>query len=124
MQLPEDIIELEKMEFYGYHGVHLEEQRLGQPFHLHLQLFLSLQEAGLADDLEKTVDYGKVYRQVKELVEGQPFSLLEALAEAIAGRILSLFPQVQGIQVQVKKPAPPIPGILQGVGVQIIRRRI
>lgn len=123
MPLPGDFIELKGMQFYGYHGVHAKETSLGQPFRLNLQLFLSLAEAGQTDDLEQTVDYGAVYQQVKEIIEGKPFRLLEALAENIAQEVLDSFSQVQGIVVELEKPAPPIPGILAGAGVVITRRR-
>ncbi len=123
MPSSEDAIELKRMSFYGYHGVHPEEERLGQPFLVTLVLTLSLREAGMTDDLQKTVDYGKVYQLVREQVVEKRYNLLEALSQAIAREVLSSFPKVQEVQVLVEKPSPPIPGILEGVVVQITRRR-
>ena len=47
-----------------------------------VELFLGLQPAGLEDDLERTVDYGRVYETVRTIVESTTFNLIEALAEA------------------------------------------
>lgn len=123
MPLPEDAIELKRMSFYGYHGVHPEEERLGQPFLVTLVLTLSLREAGMTDDLQKTVDYGKVYQLVREQVVERRYNLLEALSQGIAREVLSAFPKIHQVKVLVEKPAPPIPGILEGVVVEITRRR-
>lgn len=123
MPLPQDAIELQGLSFYGYHGFHQEENKLGQPFVVDLRLSLSLREAGKLDDLEKTVDYGKVYRLVKDIVEERQFKLIEALGEAIASATLSAFPFVEELQVKVRKTKPPIPGILEGVAIEITRRR-
>lgn len=117
-----DRIVLTGMRFYGYHGVYPEESRLGQAFLVDVELYADLREAGQRDDIRKTVDYGKVYLTVKEMVEGRPFKLIEALAEHVAARVLEQFP-VDEIVVRVHKPKAPIPGPIDGVTVEIRRRR-
>ncbi len=52
-----DRILLRDLRFYGYHGVHPEEQRLGQPFAVDLEAELDLRRAGQRDDLSDTVSY-------------------------------------------------------------------
>lgn len=123
MPLPGDYIELKGLSFYGYHGFHPEENKLGQPFVVDIKLTLSLEEAGKLDDLEKTVDYGRVYGLVRELVEERRFKLIEALGEAIASSILSTFPQIEELRVKVKKTKPPIPGIMEDVSIELTRGR-
>ncbi|MDQ0418263.1 dihydroneopterin aldolase [Croceifilum oryzae] len=115
-----DHIFFEKMLFYGYHGAFPEENKLGQRFQVDLKLFLSLQEAGYTDDLTLTVDYGKVYETVQQIVEGTPVKLVEKLAEEIATRLLSEYP-IDEVVVRVTKPDPPIPGYYQSVGVEVRR---
>ena len=56
-----DKIILKGMEFYAYHGVMKEEQRLGQRFIVDITMILSLQEAGETEVLSKTVNYAEVY---------------------------------------------------------------
>lgn len=117
-----DRIMLSGMRFYGYHGVYPEETRLGQTFLVDVELHADLHLAGSTDSLEHTVDYGKVYLAVREIVEGRPFQLIEALAEKIAGTVLEGFP-VTAVTVRVHKPQAPIPGAFDGVTVEIHRRR-
>ena len=74
------------MQFEGKHGYYDHELLNPQPFEVDVELVMNLQPAGIDDDLEKTVDYGKVYDVTRQIVESTSFRLLEALAEAIATR--------------------------------------
>ena len=119
-----DTIELRGLTFYGYHGAFAEEQRLGQRFVVDIRLGLDLAEAGRLDDLTRTVDYGEVAQTVRSIVEGPPFRLIEALAEALAAAILAGHPLVQEIQVRVEKPSAPVSAAPSGlVAVEIHRER-
>ncbi|GHI00848.1 dihydroneopterin aldolase [Neobacillus kokaensis] len=118
-----DKIYVNKMEFYGYHGVFPEETVLGQRFSVDLVISVDLKKAGETDELEYSVDYGELYRVCKEIVEGTPYKLVEAVAEKIAASILTDFPLVKEVMVKVIKPDPPIPGHYQSVAVEIIRGR-
>jgi len=112
------------MAFYGYHGVLPEEKSLGQLFIIDVTVNLDLAAAGSRDSLEESVDYNRIYGLVKDVVEGERFNLIEALAERIAGLILAQFKQVKQVTVAVSKPQVPIPGILAGVQVDISRCRL
>lgn len=79
-----DKIYLNQLSFYGYHGVLKEETELGQIFKVDLELFLSLKKAGQTDRMEDSIHYGEVYNQVKEVLEGKPSALIEAVAENVA----------------------------------------
>ncbi|APB37839.1 MULTISPECIES: dihydroneopterin aldolase [Heyndrickxia] len=118
-----DKIYIHDMEFYGYHGVLPEENKLGQRFRVSIVLGLDLKRAGENDQLEETVSYADVYACVKKIVEGQPFKLLEAVAEKLAASILALYEKVAEVTVKVTKPDPPIPGHYKSVAVEITRRR-
>lgn len=118
-----DKILLSAMEFYGYHGVLPEETKLGQRFVVDLELSLCLKKAGQSDDLSETVNYADVYQLTKEIVEGPPFKLIEAVAEKLAAKILATFPNVRECKVKLTKPNPPISGHYRSVAVEIIRGR-
>lgn len=111
------------MEFYGYHGVFQEETKLGQRFIIDLEVEADLQQAGTTDNLEYSINYGQLYFDVKEIVEGEPFKLIEAVAEAIAKKMLNSYNRIQSVMVRVIKPDPPIPGHYQSVSVEILRKR-
>ena len=117
-----DYIHLNEMEFYGYHGALPEETKLGQRFRVTVSLATNLEEAGKTDDLEKTVNYAEVYKLCKEIVEGAPKKLIEAVAEKIAGDLLNRFSnKVTGVRVVLIKPDPPIAGHYASVSVDITR---
>lgn len=118
-----DKIYVNRMEFYGYHGVFSEETRLGQRFAVDLSVSIDLKEAGEMDELGYSVNYADLYQVCKDIVEGQPYKLLEAVAERIAANILTGFPLISEVTVTVIKPDPPIPGHYRSVAVEITRRR-
>lgn len=116
-----DKIRLQSMQFYAYHGVFAEEQRLGQRFVVSMTLHLDLSLPGASDDVADTVNYGLIYDLVKQIVEGKTFHLIEALAENLAHEVLVRFPLVRGVEVEVEKPGAPVAGVLETVSVWIER---
>jgi len=118
-----DKIYLNELVFYGYHGVLAEETKLGQTFRVSLILGLSTKKAGISDSVDDTVSYAEVYETVKEIVEGTPFKLIEALAEKIATEVLTGYPLLEEVTVKLIKPNPPIPGHYDSVAVEIERKR-
>jgi dihydroneopterin aldolase len=118
-----DHIVLAGMEFFGRHGVSDAERAEPQQIDVDVELEVDLAPAGTSDDLADTVNYSRVFDACREIVEDRSFKLLEAIAEAIAGRVLADFPPVAGIAVRVRKPGVPIDGRLEYAGVAIERRR-
>jgi len=117
-----DRIQLLGMEFEGTHGVLPEEQLAPQPFEVDVELALDLRAAAASDDLEQTVDYGRVFDVCREIVESTRFNLLEALAEAIAHEVLAGFPATE-VTVRIRKPRVKLGGRIRSAGVEIHRRR-
>ncbi|HDL18599.1 MAG TPA: dihydroneopterin aldolase [Bacteroidetes bacterium] len=115
-----DVIRLNNMVFYAYHGVEKSEKQLGQRFEVDLELYLALTKAGQSDQLSDTVDYTQVYQAVEEIMLEGDFNLLEALAEEIVQIIIDRFP-VAGTTVRVRKPHVSLRGIADGVEVEISR---
>ena len=119
-----DQILLEGMVFYGYHGVHEEEQRLGQRFVVDLEAACDLQPAAVSDDLGLSVSYSNLFRITRSIVEGTAQALIESVAEAIATAILEQYPAIAEVTVTVRKPEAPIKGsVLSSAGIRIRRRR-
>ncbi|MDQ0340667.1 dihydroneopterin aldolase [Caldalkalibacillus uzonensis] len=111
------------MQFYAYHGVFAEENKLGQSYIVDVEAYLDLSAAGQSDRLEDTIDYSLIYQLVQGIMARKVYRLVEAVAEDIAGQILDTFEQVQAVKVKVTKPTPPIPGHYAGVAVEIKRNR-
>jgi dihydroneopterin aldolase len=94
-------IELAGLDVFGYHGVNEDERRHGQRFLYDVELDVG--EAGSSDRIEDAVDYREVAACVREVSEGRAFHLLEALAAAVADRLLDRFP-AERVRVRVRKP--------------------
>ncbi|EXX86748.1 dienelactone hydrolase [Paenibacillus darwinianus] len=118
-----DKMTLRGMQFFGYHGVVPEENRLGQRFGLELELHLDLHQAEKSDDLSQTVNYAEVYALVKAAVEGPPSKLIEAVAGRVASAVLDTYTIINEVTVRLTKPHPPFDIHFDGVTVELRRKR-
>jgi len=94
-------IQLHGLALHGYHGALEHERRDGQRFLFDVELEVG--EAGASDRLEDAVDYRDVAACVREVSDGRAYTLLEALATALADELLARFP-VERVEVRVRKP--------------------
>lgn len=116
-----DRIILRGMLFHGYHGVFVEENKLGQKFLVDVDAWTDLSKAGESDAIEDSVSYADMYKQIKAVVEGPPFKLVESVANAIAKALLSAHPSISDVRVKVCKPHVAVEGVLDHLGVEIFR---
>jgi len=118
-----DRILVRDLVLYAYHGVHPEEQRLGQRFEVDITCSLDLSEAARQDVAGATVSYASLVEIAQEISANTNFFLIETLAETIAGKVLDDYPQIGEVTVQVRKPSAPIPATLGYVAVEVTRGR-
>jgi len=116
-------IRLNEMVFYGYHGVHDEERRLGQRFVVSATLYTDDALDSAIRNLEDTVDYTKVYSDIREIMETSQFHLLESCANTIADKLIKDFPLIRKLKICIQKPSVPIQGSLRSVEVELCRTR-
>lgn len=116
-----DRIIVERIICYGYHGVLLEEQTLGQEFHVSLELAVDL-SSHRDDQIDKVPDYREAVSFVEEVMYGPSCKLLETLACRIADKLLTISGIIE-TTVEVRKPNPPIPGVQGGVSVVVSRNK-
>uniref|UniRef100_A0ACD5Y2L9 Uncharacterized protein n=1 Tax=Avena sativa TaxID=4498 RepID=A0ACD5Y2L9_AVESA len=118
-----DKLILRGMQFHGFHGVLQEEKKLGQKFVIDVDAWMDLAAAGDSDDISHTVSYVDIYRIAKGIVEGPPHNLLESVAQSIANSTLLKFPQISSVRVKVEKPHVAVQGVVDYLGVEILRCR-
>jgi 7,8-dihydroneopterin aldolase/epimerase/oxygenase len=118
-----DVIFLKGLALHAYHGVMQHEAKVGQTFHVDLQLDIDLGGASRTDKLKDTVSYDLVVKTATEAFCGRRFRLVEAAAGAVAESILARCPQVRSVHVTVHKPHAPIAATFEDVGVTIARVR-
>ncbi len=117
-----DRLHINNIRAYGYTGLLPEEQRLGQWFEVNLTLWLDLAAAAASDAIADTCDYSQLVTAVQQLVQTQPFQLIETLAAAIAQLALAEAHLTQ-VRVQLTKLTPPIANFDGSITVEITRSR-
>jgi dihydroneopterin aldolase len=118
-----DTIRVKNAVFYAYHGVMEDEQNLGGKFECDVEMRCDFAAAAQSDSLTMTVDYEKVYSFIQSTVLEKRYYLLEALAHTIAMGLLRAFPMIEAVTVRVRKPHPPVKGVVDYVEVEVTRSR-
>ncbi|HOA91640.1 MAG: dihydroneopterin aldolase [Bacillota bacterium] len=116
-----DRFRMKNMQFYGYHGIFTAEKEMGQIIEVDVELVCDLAAAAKNDDPEMAFNPVDIYTVCKDIVEGKDFNLLEAIAEAIAAELHSMY-DLEEVRVNVRKPGVPAGGIVGSLEVEICRR--
>ena len=118
-----DVIRIKNAIFYAYHGTEEDEQNLGGKFEVDVDLYCDLTAAAEKDALRKTVDYEKVYAVISDVVLARKYRLLEALGMTIGKAIIRDFYNVERVVTRIRKPHPPVRGVVDYVEVEISQNR-
>ncbi len=116
-----DRISLSGIEVFARHGVFAEEAA-GQTFVVDIELEVDLDQAGRSDDLEDTVDYGRLAELVHRTVAGERWNLIERVARRVADVTL-VDERVTAVEVTIHKPEAPLAITFGDVSVTIRRSR-
>lgn len=84
-------------------GTKPEERKQKQEIIINITLECDLVPAGRSDELEDTINYNTLKKEIVALIEGSEFFLLERLADRIAGLCLEN-DRVEAVTVMVNKP--------------------
>ena len=115
----DDLIHIQELELSACIGVPDEERVTPQRLTVSITLWPVAGFHEVEDQLEKTVDYSSVCREVKEFVGARKDKLIETLANAIALHLLRLFP-VRRVHLELRKFILPD---VNYVGVSLTRER-
>jgi len=113
-------IEIRDLRAFGVHGVLAHERAAAQPFAVDVDATLDVSAAARSDALADTVDYGALASAVAAVVTETSFSLLEALAAAIARRVLDDAARITSVDVVVRKLRPPVSVDVGSIGVRVV----
>ena len=91
----------------GYHGVFEQEKREGQTFTVDIEVTSDFSAAVKSDDVRDTVNYAELANIAHAAITGEPFDLIEKLADVIAHECLDIS-GVTSVTVTVHKPTAPI----------------
>jgi FolB domain-containing protein len=100
-------------------GVTPDERKEKQNVVVDIEIFCDLSQAGMTDDLTKSIDYAQVQEQVIAAATMGEFKLLESFAQTVASFILKI-PSASEVAVAVKKEKY---GTKPEMGIEITRDR-
>jgi dihydroneopterin aldolase len=118
-----DRIILTDLGFFGYHGLMIEENKLGQRFFIDLSCGVDLAEPGRTDQVGATISYAEIYDVVKAAFEEKRFKLIEALGQHIVDRLFDSFGEIEWVTIRVRKPEAPIAMVRGEAAIELWRRR-
>ncbi|WP_270349600.1 2-amino-4-hydroxy-6-hydroxymethyldihydropteridine diphosphokinase [Megamonas funiformis] len=116
-----DIIRIDNLEVYAYHGVYDEEKEKGQYFYVNAELYTNTRKAGMNDDLDVSTNYGTVCDFIHDFMTKHTYDLIETVAEQLAQALLLEFKLVKSILLEIRKPHAPIEKEFESVSVEIER---
>ncbi|MFI3321681.1 MAG: dihydroneopterin aldolase [Rikenellaceae bacterium] len=113
-----EIIEIEKMEFYSFHGCFEAEKIVGNRFELYLKATCSAEKAMISDEVSDTVSYLDLYGTIKKEM-AIPSNILENVGYRILTAIKKEYPAIETCQIKISKMNPPLGGSIERVSVSM-----
>ncbi|MBF7071927.1 dihydroneopterin aldolase [Glaciecola sp. MH2013] len=98
-----DLVKIQGLSVQALIGVYDFERHAKQRLLLDVEMQTSLQAAAESDDVNDTIDYGKVAERLDEIAQSSSYYLLEALAKEMIESILAEF-KPYSIRLTVNKP--------------------
>ncbi|MFZ4509015.1 MAG: dihydroneopterin aldolase, partial [Fimbriimonas sp.] len=81
------------------------------------------EDASATDQIDGTVDYAAVAAFVADEIRTTQFRTIERLAKVVGEGILARFARVKEVTVQIAKPLPPAPILVESVSVRLVVKR-
>lgn len=116
--MPEQKINVEGINLYGYHGCLEEEAKIGGNYIVDVYIITDFSLASKTDDLTKTIDYCRIYEICKAQMAVRS-KLIEQVCDRIYCKIKSEFLSIKQLHVKITKLLPPMNGNVQSVSVEI-----
>lgn len=99
-----DLVQIHDLLLRCIVGINPDERDKPQDVLFNLTLYVDVRRAGATDDIVDAVNYKEVTKRVIGLVENSRFYLVEKLATEVARLILTEYPAVARVTVQIEKP--------------------
>lgn len=117
-----DTISIDKLKIYCNHGVFRDEQINGQNFYVSARLGVDTYQAGITDDLGKSVNYAELSHVITDYMQNNRYNLIEAVANNLAAHIFKYSKLIRELTLTIYKPEAPVGLPLENVSVTITRK--
>lgn len=118
-----DRIIIEDLQVYAYHGVAQEEKNIGQMFLVSLRIGANLERAARSDDVNDTLNYADLCKDVETVMQSSKCNLIETAAMNIIKYLFRSYADIMEIRVTLKKPWAPMGQHLNYAAVELERKR-
>ncbi len=98
------------------------ERQIGVRLSVDVSLWIDLERSARSDKVRYTLDYRKVHERVVEIGRGSSHKLLESFVASVLDALFEEF-DADRIGVRVRKETPVLDGIVDSVGVELVRDR-
>ncbi len=115
-----DSIVIDQLEVQTIIGTLPHERLQRQPLIITAELRSNLKLAGETDDFNCTFDYSRAEEMIYDFVSRSDFHLIEALAEQLAARLLTI-DRIESVLLEIRKPG--AAKYARSIGVRIERSR-
>lgn len=112
-----DYITITGLKIFAHHGVFEEETKNGQDFYVNAKLFYDMDRAAQTDEVTDAVHYGEVCQFITDFLKEHTYKLLERAVLETIKAVLSAFPILDGMEMELCKPHAPIPLPFENVSV-------
>lgn len=112
------VIEVNGIRAFAYHGCLPEEARIGGHYRIDVRVEGDFSDAENSDDLQDTIDYGRVTAIVLEQM-AERSALIEQVARRIMNHLKVTWPGEFQWRVRLTKENPPVGGALDHVVYEI-----
>ena len=116
--LSESQVVLRGLRLFAHHGVLPQERIVGAYFLLDVTIDIDFSQAAEDDDLKGTLSYAEAYEIIFQEMN-KPSNLLEHVGMRICRALLSHFPAVRRVQLELLKQNPPMGADCLGAGIRI-----
>jgi dihydroneopterin aldolase len=113
-----NIVEVEGIEVYAYHGCMDEEAKLGGKYIVDISVKTDFSKSAETDKLEDTIDYVAIRKIVIEEMAMRS-KLIEHVGYRILNRFKNSFSPENKYKIKVRKLNPPIEGTVKEVAITI-----
>lgn len=120
--MTQDFIKITGLRIFAYHGVLAEEKKRGQEFYLNAKLFCDMRKSGNSDNLLDAVNYAECCQLMTKAFTEKNFDLIEAAGAHVCEALLTTFPSLEKVVLEVRKPDAPIGLPFTDVSVNMTRQ--
>ena len=107
---------VDNLQIFAYHGVIPTENVVGGEYRVSLKIGYDFSLAARTDNIQDAINYAEICEMIKEEMK-RPSRLIENVAWRIQQALLSRFPQIETMELTVRKMHPPVPAQLEASAV-------